>query len=268
MRYDQRFAEFNESTYAQLATGEVTRALLQHDDLVGIPITPTLRDESDLGYDMSVPAKWGMVYLQYKLSEYMRGGNAKEYAFLNRPYFRFTVKTGITSNYKIQHNTLCDLETLELRRGGLVYYMAPIFLTENELLSHFSNDTVVDHSIVASPLQLGPVAQNAVHRYTYTHQRNVRPFSEPGPERTGDFDQVLDAIRQSASGIDRVPLSIFLERTAVLLREVSGLDADSAMPAVQQIARISFALSLQPLVVQQAARPEDGEGQTPFVETD
>lgn len=264
MPYDQRFAEFNESTYAQWATAEVTHWLLAEKDLMAVPITPNLTDEADLGYDLGVTARWGMVYLQYKISEYMRGRTAAEYWHWGHPYFRFKVKTDRTSNWKIQHNTLCDLEDREIPRGGLVYYMAPIFLTEDELFTHLSNQTVVDHSVFASPLQLGPVAPDAVHRYTYTCQRDVVPFSEPGPERPGDFGLIARSIREVVGSNDRELLAGYLDLTAEVLREVSSFDLPPELPAVQRIARMSYALSLQPVLVRYESAAADAEVQEPF----
>ena len=259
MPYFQRFAEFNESTYGSLVTSEVARFLRQQGDLTGVPITPTLRDEADLGYDVSINARWGMIYLQYKIAEYLRGVDAREYWKLNHPYFRFAVKTDVTSNWKVQHNTLCELEKKEAPRGGLVFYTAPIFLTMNELFTHLSNEAVADQSVFTSPLHLGPVAPDTLHRYTYTSAADVVPFSEPGPERNGSLGLVASSIREILPDTDPDSLSNYLSRTATLLREVSGLDSSQDSTAVEQVARITFALSLQPILVRYADRTTPAE---------
>jgi len=255
--YDHRFAEFNESTYAQVATAEVTDWLVQEQDLMAVPITPHQTEEADLGYDLGVSARWGMVYLQFKVSEYMRGGNAAEYWYWNQHYFRFKVKTDMTTNGRVQHNTLCDLESREASRGGLVLYMAPLFLTQDELFLHLLGRTAVDQSVFASPLQLGLVAPGDVHRYTYTSHRDVVPFSEPGPERPGGFDLVTSGLRQVLSAKDPQPLSTYLAGAAEVLGAVGGLSTDADLTPAQRIAQFSYALSLQPWLVRYDPEPQD-----------
>lgn len=244
-----RPAEFNESTYAFKVTAEVSQYLTNQQALTAFPFIPTLRAEADLGYDVSIGARWGMIYLQYKIPEYMFGPTAREYGWLNHSYFRFTVKSDETTNGSIQHNVLCALETRETPLGGGVCYVAPIFLTDADFLTYYQTDTVIEQSVFASPLHLGTIARDELHRYTYTSQADVVPFSEPRAERSGSLSSVLSGIREVLAQVEPTLLANYLDRTASTLREIGNLYVEPALPAIQQIAALASALSLQPVLV-------------------
>ena len=260
-----RHAEFNESTYATIVTAQLTSWLQQHGALRGVPITPTLKAEADLGYDVATPAKWGMIYLQYKLAEYMRGSNARERAWLRGNYFRFKVKTDMTKNGKVQHNTLCELEARELPRGGLVFYTAPIFLTVEDLFKHLSEGTVLEHSVFALPSQLGKVTAGDLHRYTYTKKSDVRPFSEPGPERSASFAEFQREVSVALEASETESLTKYLGDTVAALAQLSEvaspgaagvprgrLGTDGETSRVQQLSGLAASLDLQPILLRQA----------------
>lgn len=244
----KRRPEFNESTYGTHVTAELTTWLKINSALDGVPLHPSIREEAELGYDASFPAVWGMIYIQYKMPEFMRGARAAERPYIGSSYFRFPVKTDATKNRKIQHNTLCDLEDAQARSNGLVCYMAPFFLSEREFLARILSDTVIDGSIYASPCQLGRVKPESRHSYTYTGLNDVRPFSEPLPMRSGDFRGAVSRL-SDLDNRDSTPLNQYLSGCWDDLTTVSGTELGSQIPLIRRVVLLASALNLQPVLV-------------------
>lgn len=245
-----RQPEFNESTYGAHVTSEITFWLKGQGLLDAVPFLPTIRDEASLGYDASFTASWGMIYLQFKLPEFMRRANAAEFSQIGSSYFRFSVKTKATKNYKIQHNTLCDLEEAQSRLNGIVCYMAPAFLSAEDLLKRIHSEKVVDGSIYASPCHLGRVREGSLHRYAYTGLDDVRPFSEPLPPRSGRFREAVANLSELAY-LDAVPLEQYLSNCWDSLATMSGIQIGSEVPLVRRVLLSATALDLQPILVRQ-----------------
>lgn len=248
-------AEFNESTYAQSVTAEIVDWLRNEKTLSGKPVLPSLSDEADLGYDLSIPARWGMLYIQYKLSEYMTRSHAREYRYICADYYRFTVKTDRTLNGNIQHNALCALEGMMRKTNGLVVYMAPCFITDADFDSFFLEGTVLDNSVYARPLHLGEVKEGSLHRYAYTGLHDVRPFSEPLPERNGSVRALLDGMEGRVSEGPRTMLGEYLEQQIELLEATQNQPIDRRLPLLTRLYSKSASLGLQPVLV----RSNDGE---------
>ncbi|NIH52283.1 hypothetical protein FHX76_000151 [Lysinibacter cavernae] len=208
MSYSQRQADFNESTYAMYLTVEIQRWLHAQGDLDGIALLPSLRQEADLGYDIAIPRRWAMLYLQFKMPRYLRRSNANEYAVFGKPYFRFAVKTDVTLNGLVQHNALYDLEVT----GADVFYASPCFLTSDELAQHVSNDGLYPNSVFPRPSQLGRVLPDSQHCYAYTSTGDIRAFSEPGPPMEASFESVQRTMSASVEVAETRTLEDFVER--------------------------------------------------------
>jgi len=223
MPYEQGQADFNESMYAMYLAVEIQRWLYEQGDLVGVAITPTLRSEADLGYDAAIPRQWAMLYLQFKVPQYLRRRHANEFPVFGEPYFRFAVKTDATSNGMVQHNLLCDLEAT----GADVFYASPCFLTNDELFQHAFTDGMYLNSVFPRPSQLGPVDEGSDHCYAYTSSVDVRSFSEPGPPKQASFELVRNAVSAGVQTAELESLGRFLEREISKLPEnASGLTRD------------------------------------------
>lgn len=245
MLYDQGEADFNESAYGMYLTCELQRWFDLQDDLDGIALPPTLRDEADLGYDMSIPRKWGLLYLQFKMPKYLRGHNASERHVFGEPYFRFKVKTDVTSNGRIQHNVLCDLEAI----GETVFYAAPAFLTIDELTYYARNDGIYSNSAFPLPSDLGCVRARSNHCFAYTDCRDVRAFSEPGPSVSRGFDELSSRVRGVVEESEPIDLHRFLRRSAVRLVEVIGAYSRLDVGPSQSVLLASSLVGLMPILV-------------------
>lgn len=252
MPYTQKSADFNEATYGLHLTFEIQRWLKDQDDLDGVARLPTLRDEADLGYDVSVPARWGLLYLQFKMPEFMYGARASEFGVFNEPYFRFPVKTDATTNGKIQHNVLLALE----ESGESVFYAAPSFLTGEELSRFALNDGMYLNSVFPRPSDLGEVVAGSLHRFAWTDDRNVRAFSDPGPLFDGGFGEVQSKITGRLLESQPVVLEQFVEASiGAMMTEVEPVDRPRGSQ-VLWLTSLSNSIGLQPFLL----RGEEGEG--------
>lgn len=206
--YQQGQADFNESTYAMYLTVEIQRWLHEQGDLDGVALLPSLRSEADLGYDVAIPRRWAMLYLQFKMPRFLRRSNASEYAVFGGPYFRFAVKTDATLNGLEQHNVLCDLET----SGADVFYASPCFLTSGELRQYAFSDGMYLNSVFPRPLQLGKVPRDSQHCFAYTSTSDIRAFSEPGQPTEASFASVRRKLSSSVEKAEARGLRDFMEQ--------------------------------------------------------
>lgn len=245
MPYNQGEADFSEAAYGMYLTCELQRWFDLQDDLDGIAIPPNLQEEADLGYDMAIPRTWSFLYLQFKLPQYLRRSNATEYHAFGKPYFRFNVKTDKTTNEKIQHNLLCDLEAV----GETVSYAAPAFLTRGELTTFALNDGMYVNSAFPLPSDLGLVDAGSKHCYAYTGSKDVRAFSEPGPKLARGFDALMSRVRADIAKSDSVVLEEFLSLSASRLIEVVGLSSGIDARPLQKVLLASSSIGLLPMLV-------------------
>lgn len=243
--------EFNESTFAAWVGTEIFNHIAADpdDELIALPVVPTLTNEADWGYDLSIKSRWALIFLQFKLPVWVYGSNGGQRWRWGGPYFRFDVKTQTTSNGQEQHNTLVDLANDRRPGAGFVYYCAPVFRTEAEFLGHVQASTVTENSVFPSPLALGRVAPNAVHCYTYVDPSEVVPFSEPLPESPASVSTMLDTVGEGVRAGETMPLGQFLTSAGSVLGEITGVDLNDSAPPLMAVATISSVLSLQPILL-------------------
>lgn len=245
MAYSQRKTEFNENAYGMHLTIELQQWFRDQNDLDGIALPPTLREESELGYDMTIPRRWGILYLQFKVPEYIRGRNGKQYKAFGSPYFRFKVKTDKTMNGKVQHNILCDLED----QGQDVFYAAPAFLTSRELIYYAQYDGMYANSVFPSPSDLQHVAAGSQHCFAYTDSRDIRAFSEPGPMLSRGFEEMVGRVRQNIQDSEPVVLGEFLSDAVFRLQDVTKLAIEADLNFARWISLVSSSVGLLPMLV-------------------
>lgn len=243
--------EFNESTFAALVQREIVNHIAADpdDELVALPVVPTLTNEADGGYDLSIESRWALIFLQFKLPVWVYGSNGGQRQRWGKSYFRFGVKTQTTSNGQEQHNTLVDLANNRRPGAGFVYYCAPVFRTEVEFLGHVQASTVINNSVFPSPLALGRVAPSSAHCYTYVDPYEVVPFSDPLPKSPASVSTMLDTVWGGARAGETMPLGQFLSSAGSVLREITGVDLNDSAPPLMAVATISSVLSLQPILL-------------------
>lgn len=243
--------EFNESTFALLASMELLTQIDadDRDDLLALPLVPDLSDEADGGFDLKLDTRWALIYLQFKVPVWVHGPSGGQRGAWGRPYYRFAVKTDTTSNGQQQHNTLVDLANQRGPGAGFVYYCAPAFRANTDLMNHRTCGDVLENSVFPSPLALGKVPAGSAHCYTYVDSDTVIPHSDPMPEDVANFSRVLDTLVEDIGAREARPLGDFLESAASALRNVAEVEFRASDGPAEQVFTLSSSMGLQPILV-------------------
>ena len=139
--------QFSEFSYGYAITEELVQKLGYL--IVGSPIFPSLQDEGKKGggYDLKLPTSGKPIYIQFKISHYMIGLNAKEHSLFSSSYYRMHLYASKHSN---QHMMLQELE----KRGEYVICIAPEFHTVAELNRNYIARTNINNSSAFSPIDI------------------------------------------------------------------------------------------------------------------
>lgn len=242
--------EFRENMYTAFATVHLASMAKSASQMAGALRMPTQLEESTLGYDGSMTVGHRVVYLQYKVPDYLKTRNAKQYAHYGEPYYRFKVKTDMANGF-IQHNVLRELQINN--PNAIVRYCAPIFHTTKQLADiHFSTISspaqsfrrahylsgtsaygVLDHSALLSPLILDEVDKDSVHVITYSASSSrALSFSDPKEGWVESLDHVLvDAFsRLESSTLHDVLSRIISEMQEAIDSSIEKDRRDSDLP--------------------------------------
>jgi hypothetical protein len=147
---------FSEFSYGFALTREITNA--SYGTLRIAPIFPSQYQEGQAGgHDVELPLQGGALFLQFKLSHYMRRPTAKEWPSFGRGYYRMHLRP---IRHSRQHILLSDLEN----QGKAVYYVAPRFHSVAQLNDTYATGTVLERSAffrpssidLGNPPDLGP----------------------------------------------------------------------------------------------------------------
>ena len=146
--------------------------------LNGAPIFPSLYSEGKTGggYDLKLPFTGIPIFLQFKLSHYLKTRKAKEWNLYGQPYYRMHLRP---LKYSDQHNLLLDLE----KSGKLVFYVAPIFYTSNELNQYYSTNTVSSNSIFFKPSNIGPLPDHNEHYVAFSSSSSFGYLCSEEPKK-------------------------------------------------------------------------------------
>ena len=176
------------------------------DELIhwhGLPITaspifPSLYQEGQPGggYDVHLPLVGLPLFLQFKLSDCMIRGNAREAQAgqLSVPFYRMYLRS---KRLSAQHEMLLDLEN----DGYTVFYVAPVFHEPSELNDAYQHHEVVARSIWMPPSCIGPLPDYDDHTVAFDDPRRPPVFcSEPREiEVQADFDGFSEHITAQLS---------------------------------------------------------------------
>lgn len=143
---------FSEFTYGFAVSFELASTFPCHVP----PLFPSLVQEGRPGggYDVELRLPGVLLYLQFKLSEEMVNRKAREYVaskVLRLPYFRFDLRDPSRS---LQHSSLLTHEL----GGADVFYVAPEFSRESDLLKGWSTKSVLRSSRFVAPSSIGRLA--------------------------------------------------------------------------------------------------------------
>ena len=239
-------SDISEFSYGYALTEHMIR--WQGTMLTGAPIFPNLYEEGQWGsgYDVKFDRPGIPLFLQFKLSNYIKSRNAKEFAPdstripLDVPFFRMKLRPTCYSN---QHPSLLNLEA----DGNEVYYAGPAFHLQAELNDAYLTRAVVERSVFFRPRDIGPLpdswkhhiafdpAQDAQFGYLYSEPKKV-PILKPG----SFAESVSVALEErGAQGLGNTYL-------AHLKQQITEAVGDVATPALEIIQELPGYGSIAP----------------------
>lgn len=182
------------------------------------PVFPSLIAEAGLGWDVLLERRGMPMFLQFKLSDCMKGQNAAEArrGDFSPPFFRFHLRCSQDMN---QHSLLVELNN----RGEDVRYIAPAFYLSDDLNGAYSTNTVIDRSIQISPSEIGNLPVGRHHIAFSSPTGPWKPYSE-GDEREARRAKSGRELLKSAEGAfhskPRSSIRVDLERIDAELLDV------------------------------------------------
>ena len=167
--------EFSEFSYAYA----LTEALVDGKQHLVQPTFPTQWKERTLGYDMRLDRVGYPIFLQFKVCHSMKRSTAREHAHfglpLTIPFLRMPL---MPSRRSPQHERLLALE----KRGGVVFYAAPRFFSDNDFADHYIHRQILAHSAFIQPTTIGPLPDRRDHHIAFDlDARYGWMLSEPTP---------------------------------------------------------------------------------------
>lgn len=166
----------SEFSYGYALTEELASGY--RNALRGAPVFPSLIEEGSRGgYDLELPIVGAPLFLQFKLSHYLKKSSALEWSHWNRPYFRLYLRP---LRHSQQHNLLLSWE----RAGNEVYYASPMFYQATELNAVYLGRRVVQSSAFFRPQDIGTLPDIEQHcvvfhpsdAIAYLHSHEARPI--------------------------------------------------------------------------------------------
>lgn len=156
----------------------LTEALIWDTGLsvIGAPLFPSLIQEGRPGggFDVALPFTGLLLYLQFKLSDYMRSRvviEAKN-GLINTPFYRMHLRP---KRHSRQHAMLLELEDA----GQTVLYAAPKFHRKSELNDAYLNRTMIQQSLFIRPSTIGPLPDDLDHHVSFRDGYPVYLCSDP-----------------------------------------------------------------------------------------
>jgi hypothetical protein len=148
----------SEFSYGYALTEELIKGL--GPNITAAPVFPSLYQEGRKGGGWDVKLQRGGIplFIQFKLSHYLKSANAKERksGHFSTPYYRMHIRP---KKHSKQHELLLDLENL----GHEVYYAAPVFHEPAELNDAYLKKQVKNMSLWVKPTDIGTITDDKKH---------------------------------------------------------------------------------------------------------
>ncbi|OYD86596.1 hypothetical protein CDG77_34260 [Nostoc sp. 'Peltigera membranacea cyanobiont' 213] len=142
------------------------------------PVFPSLYKEGKdgYGYDVSIDVLGIPIFLQFKLSDYMKGRKKTkeiEHGLFTGSFYRMHLRSREKSK---QHDLLLKLE----KQRNHVYYVTPLFYELKTLNELYINKEIVKNSAFISPSLIGVIPDNDEHHISFKATgKQFYIFSEP-----------------------------------------------------------------------------------------
>ena len=168
--------EISEFSYGYAVTEGMVRTY--SSGLRAAPIFPSLFQEGQAGggYDVLIQRRSVPLFLQFKLSECMVRSTALEVkqGKLTAPFYRMNLRPPPSD----QHELLLELES----SGEQVYYIAPMFHTEEEFNVAYLSGNILKRSIFLRPSAIGTLPDGRRHHVAF--RRSPRSSGGASGRRT------------------------------------------------------------------------------------
>lgn len=207
--------------------------------ITAAPVFPSLYREGQLGggYDVKLPLFGVPLFLQFKLSDHMVRGSARE-AHAGRlpvPYYRMHLRP---RRHSAQHQMLLDLEN---SGGEAVYYVAPAFHQSSELNNAYRHHEIGIRSIWMRPSYIGDFPDDDDHYVAFNDPWQAPVFcSEPREiDAPVDFDSFSKNITAQLTRRGEIALQEEnLHRLADTLRTIVGTNGE--IPLLESPQRLDY----------------------------
>ncbi|MGM3309197.1 hypothetical protein ACSQ6I_25020 [Anabaena sp. WFMT] len=142
------------------------------------PVFPSLYKEGKdgYGYDVSIDVLGIPIFLQFKLSDYMKGRKKTkeiEHKLFTGSFYRMHLRSREKSK---QHDLLLKLE----KQRNHVYYVTPLFYELKTLNELYINKEIVKNPAFISPSLIGVIPDNDEHHISFQATgKQFYIFSEP-----------------------------------------------------------------------------------------
>ncbi len=234
----------SEFSYGYAVTDELIH---WHDfPITATPVFPSLYQEGQLGggYDVKLPLYGLPLFLQFKLSDHMIRGSAREAqaGLLSVPYYRMHLRP---RRHSAQHEMLLDLE----KSGGeAVFYVAPAFHQSSELDHAYRHHEVGARSMWLRPSCIGQLPDDDDHYVAFSDPCQTPVFcSEPREiDAPVDFNSFSEYIAAQLTRRGETALSEdVLHRLAHTLRTIVG--KNHAVPLYESSRRFNDMTGVNPI---------------------
>lgn len=214
----------SEFSYGYALTAELAGGLL--GPLVCAPIFPSLYDESRPGggHDLRLPLIGFSLFIQFKLSHFMKRSYSLEWHLFNSEYYRMHLRP---LRHSQQHNLLLQLET----SGEAVLYASPMFHTIDQLNQAYTSNSVFFSSAFFRPLAIGRLPDDEEHCVVFSsHTPLAYRCSKPekieprisGQDMAGRLSELFKRRGQ------KINYEYFVETNSRILDTLSKLDIDTS----------------------------------------
>jgi hypothetical protein len=234
---------FSEFTYGFALCNELVT--LGSPPVVTVPMFPSLIEEGRAtgGYDVAFDRPGKPLFLQFKLSKFIRGPRAKEYRqspqLFYSSFYRMYIRARRSSR---QHELLLDLERTN---QGSVFYCGPAFHLLDHLNVHYRGRAVERYSRFVRPSELPAINDDLEHWIAFREARGgpTQFFSPHGGTLELDERPILDRFREDLKVVGDIPLGETMVQLARKLNEMAGVPAQQEIrtprAALAQVALLS-----------------------------
>jgi hypothetical protein len=223
----------------------LTEALVRDSlsPVVAAPLFPNLYQEGKPGggYDVMLNTGSVFLFLQFKLSDYMKGSNAYERVngHFKTSFFRMHLRPKWSSD---QHAMLIALAN----QGHWVFYAAPTFYTQNEFNDAYIKKSIIDKTFFIGPLEIGPLPDDDNHHVAFDVSHNRKIFSKEPREVGGRMGRVWT---------DEIAKNLRARPQKRLSRETAAETASEVTEILSRFARASDRRLLENRLSKQEPHP-------------